>query len=122
MISPQLARALRTAGLRWHPTSGDMFVIDRPGFEGEVFSLSTMTIEALDFPTGTVLGFNGTTEWALDEIAVDDTLWMPAEHQLRALLAATFVALSRTADGYQVETVLAGERSVFAAIDAADTY
>src|ERR1700709_273314 len=122
IISPQLARALRVAGLRWHPTSGDMFLIDRPGFEGDVFALSNMTIEAHEFTTGTVLGFNGTTEWALDEVALDDTLWLPAEHQLRALLAATFVALRRTDDGHEVETVLAGEPSIFVGIDAADAY
>ncbi|GGF27447.1 pilus assembly protein CpaE [Subtercola lobariae] len=122
MISPQLARALRVAGLRWHPISGDMFLIDRPGFEGDVFALSNMTIEAHEFATGTVLGFNGTTEWALDSVALDDALWLPAEHQLRALLAATFVALRRDEDGYEVETVLAGQSQVFAATDPADAY
>ncbi|MCU1481425.1 MAG: hypothetical protein JWQ19_2211 [Subtercola sp.] len=122
MISPQLARALRVAGLRWQPTTGDRFIIDQPGFEGDVFAVSDMTIEAHEFSTGTILGFNGTTEWALDEVALDDALWLPAEHQLRALLAATFTALRRTADGYEVETVLAGETSVFAADDPADAY
>ncbi|MCU1476551.1 MAG: hypothetical protein JWQ64_1244 [Subtercola sp.] len=122
MISPQLARALRVAGLRWRPTSGDMFLIDRPGFEGDVFALSNMTIEAHEFATGTVLGFNGTTEWALDSVALDDALWLPAEHQLRALLGATFVALRRTEDGYEAETVLAGESAVFEALDPADAY
>ena len=99
-----------------------MFVIDRPGFEGDVFALSNMTIEAHEFATGTVLGFNGTTEWALDSVALEDALWLPAEHQLRALLAATFVALRHTEDGYQVETVLAGESSIFEALDPADAY
>ncbi|MEF2978287.1 hypothetical protein [Subtercola sp. YIM 133946] len=122
MISPQLARALRLAGLRWHPTAGDMFLIDRSGFEGDVFSLSDMTIEAHEFETGTVLGFNGTTEWALDSVALDDALWLPAEHQLRALLGQTFVSLRRTGDEYEVETVLAGESSVFRAVDPADAY
>src|ERR1700710_812683 len=97
MISPQLARALHDAGLRWHPTVGDMFVIDRAGFEGDVFTVSNMAIEAHEFATGTVLGFNGTTEWALDSVAIDDALWMPAEHQLRSLLGATFRSLRRTA-------------------------
>ncbi|RFA20045.1 hypothetical protein [Subtercola boreus] len=138
MITPQLARALQLTGLVWHPTSGDLFIIDREGFEGDVFTVSDMTIEAHEFDTGTVLGFNGTTEWALDSVAIDDALWMPAEHQLRALLGATFRSLRRsdpaagasridddglaTGEAYEVETVLAGERRVFVAADAADAY
>ena len=34
-----------------------------------------MTIEAHHYPTGTELGFNGTTEWALDSVSADDSLW-----------------------------------------------
>ena len=93
MISPQLARALQLSGLKWRPTSGDIFMIDREGFEGDTFTVSDMTIEAHEFETGTVLGFNGTTEWALDSVSIGDALWMPAEHQLRALLGSTFRAL-----------------------------
>ncbi|PPF76626.1 hypothetical protein C5B96_16395 [Subtercola sp. Z020] len=147
MITPQLARALRLAGLRWRPTSGDLFVIDRAGFEGDVFTVSDMTIEAHEYDTGTVLGFNGTTEWALDSVALDDALWMPAEHQLRALLGATFRSLRwagvgdaggsgdvggsagaidddglLSGEAYEVEIERGGQTRVFVAADAADAY
>ena len=142
MISPQLSHALRLAGLRWRPVSGDLFVISREGFEGDVFTVSDMTIEAHEYETGTVLGFNGTTEWALNSVALDDALWMPAEHQLRALLGSTFRSLRRirrddperagaeqadedgllVEDSYEVEIVLAGQTRVFVAVDAADAY
>ncbi len=95
MISVRLAQQLRDAGLRWQPRPGDRFVIPQPELDGELFTLSEMTIEAREYPTGTVLGFNGTTEWALDSVAQDDALWMPREDQLRDLLGGTFVSLVR---------------------------
>ena len=46
MITFELARALRTAGVRWSPVTGDRFRIEREGFDGDVFTVSDMTIEA----------------------------------------------------------------------------
>lgn len=97
MISVELAERLALAGLRWHPAPGDRFVIPQPELGGQVFTLSEMTIEAHEYPSGTVLGFNGTTEWALDSVAKDDALWLPREDQLRDLLGGTFVSLTAVA-------------------------
>src|SRR3954447_16309658 len=94
MISVELARALRDSGLAWHPKAGDNFVIDRIEADEEVFTLSDMTVEAHEFSSGTVLGFNGTTEWALDSVALEEALWLPREDQLRGLLRTTFRSLS----------------------------
>src|SRR5664279_4072035 len=64
MISAELARALEVAGLAWHPARGDRFILTTAAFDSsEVFTVSDMVVEAHEFPTGTVLGFNGTTEW-----------------------------------------------------------
>ena len=52
----------------------------------DVFVLADMTIEVEDLPSGLLVKFNGTTEWALDSVPADDVLWIPWEHQLRALL------------------------------------
>jgi hypothetical protein len=123
MISIENARVLRDAGLRWHPVSGDSFRIERPDFDREVFTVSEMTIEAHEFDTGTILGFNGTTEWALDSLALEHALWLPREDQLRELLRSSFRALLRRGDeGYRVEVELAGETIGFDATDAADAY
>ncbi len=125
MISLPLAEALRDAGLRWKPAAGDRFVIPQPGLEGELFTLSEMTIEAREYPTGTILGFNGTTEWALDSVAQDDALWMPREDQLRELLGRAFRSLDAPddgRDGYRVTTVPVDGESVFEAVTAADAY
>lgn len=111
MISFELARALRTAGVRWTPVTGDRFSIEREGFDGDVFTVSEMTIEAHEYPTGTVLGFNGTTEWALDSVSLEDSLWLPREDQLRELLRGTFRSLRRVAGPpmrYVVESEFGG--------------
>ena len=123
MISVESARVLREAGLRWHPASGESFRIERPDFESDVFTVSEMTIEAHEFDTGTILGFNGTTEWALDSLALEHALWLPREDQLRELLQGSFRSLRRLEDaGYRVELELAGEKVGFEAADAADAY
>lgn len=127
MISTELARALRDSGLVWHPVSGDAFRIDRPEVDGDIFTVSEMTVEAHQYPTGTILGFNGTTEWALDSIELADALWLPGEGQIREILRATFRSLARSTsqDGsvlYRVETVTAGETASFEGTDAADAY
>ena len=108
MISADRADRLRVAGMRWHPRSGDRFVIRRAGLDDEIYTISDMMIEPHKFSTGTVLGFNGTTEWALDSVAQDDALWLPGEDQLRELLGGTFRRLARTSDGYEVVIELAG--------------
>jgi len=118
MISIDLARSLAAQGMRWNPASGDSFCLDGDDFDGEVFILSDMTIEAHEFDTGTILGFNGTTEWALDSVSLDVALWMPREDQLRDMLGGTFVSLSRADGVYTVET-LSGS---YAADDAAQAY
>ncbi len=123
MLSLDLATELHTAGLRWDPTPGDRFTIRQPELFGEVFTVSEMTIQVHEYPTGTILGFNGTTEWALDSVTKEDTVWLPAEHQLRSLLGAAFVSLE-AADGVFVVTTRVGEEQParFEAPRAEDAY
>lgn len=106
MISTDLAAALRDAGLVWHPRSGDRFQLDEPEFEADVFTVSEMTIEPREYPTGKILAFNGTTEWALDSVALEDALWLPHEGQLREMLRGAFRSLRRLADTHVVEIAL----------------
>jgi hypothetical protein len=121
VISVELARALRDSGLVWRPQAGDAFLIDRIEADEEVFILSDMTVEAHEFSTGTVLGFNGTTEWALDSVAIDDALWLPHEHQLRDLLGPAFVSLT-VEGGYTVTATIDAVTSIFVSDAAADAY
>ncbi len=122
MISTGLARQLRDSGLRWKPASGDRFQIDRAEFDSEVFTVSDLTIEAHEYSTGTVLGFNGTTEWALDSVDVADALWLPREDQLRDLLRTSFVSLMRSDDGYRVTIELDGDVHAFSSVSAHEAY
>ena len=127
MISRELAIVLRDAGLTWHPESGDRFQLDLPDaveaeVEADIFTVSDMTIEAHRYPTGTILGFNGTTEWALDSVALADAVWLPREDQLRELLRSTFRALRRLEDAFEVEVDIAGERRRFEHPDVSEAY
>jgi hypothetical protein len=122
MISTEAAIALRTAGLVWKPRSGDRFQLNEPEFEADVFTVSEMTIEPRAYPTGTILAFNGTTEWALDSVALHDALWLPSEEQLREMLRGAFRMLRRLPDTYEVEVVVAGDRRVFQHPEPSDAY
>jgi hypothetical protein len=104
MTSVVTARALHSTGLGWDPVRGDRFVIPDRDMDADVFVLSDMTIEAHEFPTGRVLGFNGTTEWALDSVGAEQAVWLPHEGQLRALLGEAFVRLERRGRAWAVTT------------------
>ena len=122
VLSVASARALRDAGLQWTPARGDSFVMPDKGMDSEVFVLSDMTIEVHQFPAGPVIGFNGTTEWALDSIDQADTLWVPAEHQLRERLGDAFAGLAPTGDGYRVTLRVDGATSGYDGPDPAEAY
>ncbi len=122
MIGVQLAQQLREAGLGWKPAPGDRFAIPDRDLDDEVFVLSTMTIEVYDVPNGPVIGFNGTTEWALDDVELDETIWLPREDQLRDLLGGTFRSLTRSSAGYDVRMELLGEERAFTAPSAEEAY
>lgn len=122
MISVDLATRLRHAGLVWRPAPGDRFAIPDRGLDDEVFVLSNMTIEVHDRPEGPTIGFNGTVEWALDDVAKEEAIWLPHEAQLRDLLGGTFRRLERTPDGYRVVAVIDDAEVIYTADDPADAY
>jgi hypothetical protein len=122
VIGLQLARQLKEAGLEWKPGPGDRFAIPDRDLDEEVFVLSNMTIEVHTMPEGRVIGFNGTTEWALDDVEIDEALWLPREDQMRELLGGTFQALRRDGSAYAVTVELLGETRTFDGVTADDAY
>jgi hypothetical protein len=88
----------------------------------DVFVLSTMTIEVHDLPGRTVIGFNGTTEWALDDVDKDAALWLPREDQLRAALGDAFRRLERAGDRWRVVATIWDEPVEFTAADPEAAY
>jgi hypothetical protein len=117
-----LARRLQAAGLAWDPAPGDRFCIPDKGMDDEVFVLSTMTIEVHELPGRTVIGFNGTTEWALDDVDKDAALWLPREDQLREELGEAFRRLERAGDRWRVVATIWGEQVEFVDADADAAY
>ena len=105
MITVELARQLVEAGVLWEPAPGDRFTIDQPNVVGEVFWISHLTIDVHTFHGQPLLGFNGTTEWALDSVTLDTALWLPREDQLRELLGDRFTGLRREDDAWVVDVV-----------------
>jgi hypothetical protein len=105
VITLELATRLRDAGLTWAPASGDRFAIPDRDLDGQVFVVSEMTIDTQELPTGAVMKFNGTTEWALDSIAQEEVVWLPHEAQLRSLIGPAFRKLEPAGSGYAVEAV-----------------
>ncbi|WP_318387435.1 pilus assembly protein CpaE [Microbacterium maritypicum] len=127
MITRELAVALRDSGLVWHPAEGDRFQLDLPDevefeAEAEVFTVSEMTIEARQTPSGTDLAFNGTTEWALDAVTLADAVWLAREDQLRDLLRGTFRALVRLEDAFRVDVEIGGHVIAFEHPDPSEAY
>jgi len=123
MLTIELARRLADAGLTWDPVSGDRFVVPVDGMEEEVFVISEITVDVHHFRTGDVIGFNGTTEWALDSVEQDKVVWLPREDQLRELLGDSFVSLEQLEGGYAVSVRLQdGAVERHADIDAERAY
>jgi hypothetical protein len=121
VLSLELARALRDAGVSWEPRPGDTFMIPDRDLDEHVFVLSDMVVQTLRPPDGPpILAFNGTTEWALDSLEAQEALWLPHEDQLRALLGSAFVSLERVPgppEGYAVTA--GGDRHVDVTPEAA---
>lgn len=122
MISLELAKRLRAAGVRWEPSPGDKFVLPDRGMDDDVFVLSHMVIDVHDFPSGRVIGFNGTVEWALDSVEQEAALWLPNEEQLRELIGGAFVQLTRSDGSYRVTLDVAGRRVEIDDENPADAY
>jgi hypothetical protein len=122
MISIELALRLQAAGLQWTPTSGDRFVITGVDMDADVFVVSELTIDVHQAPTGSLIRFNGTTEWALDSVQQDDTVWLPREGQLREALGARFRRLEPVGDGYAVVVERGGRDERHVDVDAERAY
>ncbi len=122
MISMELARRLRDAGLIWRPADGDRFVVPDRDLDQWVYSVSEVTAAIRSVPGGEMLAFTGTAEWALDSIMQGEVVWLPTEEQLRTLLGAAFRALRRTSDGYRCELDTSAGAVSFDASVAADSY
>jgi len=122
MISVELARSLAESGVLWAPAPGDRFTIDQPNVVGEVFWISHLTIDVHTFHGQPLLGFNGTTEWALDSVTLDSALWLPREDQLRELVGDRLVRLAPEDGQWVVEVDSERGRGEFRDLDPECAY
>jgi hypothetical protein len=122
VISIELAARLGQAGLRWEPEPGDLFMVPDRDLDRDVFVVSDMVVEVDELPTGRLLRFNGTTEWALDSLHQADAVWLPREDQLRERLGPAFVSLGSTAGGFVVEARVSEATQRHIDLTAEDAY
>jgi hypothetical protein len=122
VIDLDLAARLRAAGVAWDPRPGDRFAIPDRDLDDDVFVVSDMVVEVHELPAGRILGFNGTSEWALDSIMQQEVIWLPREDQLRTMLGGAFAGLRPTPGGFVVTTVVSGQEEQHIDIDAERAY
>lgn len=106
MVSVELARQLKGAGLTWSPGEHDSFVIPDTGLETKVFVISELTALVQQMAGVQHITFHGSSEWALDHVMIRDALWMPSETQLRRELEQRVpgegFVLEHRPEGYRV--------------------
>ena len=122
MLDLALAQQLRAAGLSWEPAPGDRFVLPLPEMQEEIFILSNIVADVHRFESGNVIGFNGTTEWALDSVSVQEVVWLPREEQLRELLTDRFRRLEVGPGGFTVVVRHGASERSHSAADAETAY
>lgn len=122
LIRTDLARRLRDAGLTWQPAPGDRFAIPDRNLDQQVFMVSDMVVEVRDTPSGPVMAFNGTTEWALDAILQAEVIWLPREDQLRDALGPAFRSLEVDQQAYRCTADVEGAPVTYEGPSAVEAY
>ena len=101
MISVDLAKELRAAGLTWRPRHFDHFHIPDRDLDDRTFVIADLTVDVQPLADGlAAITFNGAVEWSLDYILQQDVVWVPSEDQIREALGDRFASLERTNGRY----------------------
>ncbi len=86
MISLDLARQLKEAGLIWQAGNYDFFAIPDRDMDDRIFVITDVMAQLGLLKGWPAVTFYGTAEWALDYILTTEVIWLPSEEQLRAAL------------------------------------
>jgi hypothetical protein len=127
MITIELARRLKRAGLVWRPAERDCFLIPDRGMDDQIFTVNHLTTMIQSYKGEPTVTFHGTSEWALDDVLLTEVIWLPSESQLREALATLIgsdapLRLDRTAQGYRCQIADADKLREFDADAAEDAY
>ncbi len=81
--------------MQWQPALYDFFAIPDRNLDERVFVISDLlaTLETLQGQQ--VVAFQGASEWALDDLATGELIWLPREDQLRQVLEAALLSRGR---------------------------
>lgn len=127
MISIEMARQLREAGLEWRPAERDTFALPGRDMDDLAFVVSPLPALVQRYNGMPVVTFQASAEWALDFVMLAEALWMPSESQLREELALRLapgapLTLARIPLGYRCEIGLGGQTRAFEDRDAEAAY
>ncbi|MDX1417059.1 MAG: hypothetical protein R3293_22835 [Candidatus Promineifilaceae bacterium] len=129
MISIQLAKQLKEAGLVWRASINDYFGIPDRGMDERVFVISDLQANLDVFRGWPVVTFHGSAEWALDYILTTEVVWLPHEEQLRKAIvlfledAAPYsVTLAFDGQTYHCTLPINGQEQDFRAETGSDAY
>lgn len=129
MISLELVRELKTAGLIWNARTNDFFAIPERDMDNRLFVLADMMSNLDVFRGWPVVTFHGAAEWALDYILTTEVVWMPTEEQLRDRLVDELLGeptpqmqLDLTAEGYRCTITFRGTAVAFESPNACAAY
>ncbi len=95
MISLETARQLKAAGMQWQPRLNDYFAIPDRGMDERIFVISDLLATVEMLRGRRVVAFQGASEWALDNLVLEEVIWMPREDQLRLLLESALIETGR---------------------------
>jgi len=127
MISLELARQLRDAGLVWQPAERDTFALPDRDMDEQVFVVSPLPALVQRVNGYPVVAFQASAEWALDYVMLAEAIWLPSEAQLRERLDAALgpgspLRLDRSDAGYSCTIGIDGARVSFSGPNAAIAY
>lgn len=129
MISLDSAILLKEGGLEWKPALNDFFAIPDRYMDDKVFVISDMLVTVDVLQGMQVVSFQGASEWALDSLVTDETVWLPNESQLRKALEAALLAtghpelkLISDLKGCRCEINFEAKKHTFEAEDATEAY
>ncbi len=129
MISLETARKLKEAGLAWQPAMLDFFAIPDRDLDDKIFVISDVLVTVDVLQGMQVVSFQGASEWALDALVTNETVWLPSESQLRQAVEEILLArgysslqLKSSLGGYQCEFQLLNQGYSFRGADASEAY
>lgn len=123
VVSIEIAKRLRDAGVVWQPRRFDFFHIPDRNLDEELFVIANFAVNVQHLADGiAAIAFEGAVEWSLDYILTQDVVWMPSETQAREMLGEAFLRLEQLDGNHQVTITHRGHQATFSAPTPSDAY